>query len=51
VSILSAAVEPCSPSQFGISMITEVMTVRTMMAAISLGIGTPRIARHSIQGT
>jgi hypothetical protein len=32
-------------------MITEVMTVRTTIAAISLGIGTSRIARHSIQGT
>jgi hypothetical protein len=32
-------------------MITEVITVSTITAAISLGIGTPRIGRHSIQGT
>jgi hypothetical protein len=32
-------------------MITEVTTVRTMIAAISLGIGTPRIGRHSIQAS
>src|SRR3954469_3891680 len=44
VSILSAAVDPWLPFQFGISMITEVTTVRTSTAAISLGIGTPRIA-------
>src|SRR5829696_2580995 len=43
VSILPAAVDPCSPFQSGISMITEVMAVRTSTAAISLGIGTPRM--------
>jgi hypothetical protein len=32
-------------------MITEVTMVRTITAAISLGIGTPRIAGHCIQGT
>jgi hypothetical protein len=32
-------------------MITEVTMVRTITAAISLGIGTPRILRNSIQGT
>src|SRR5215203_3325410 len=42
VSILLAAVDACSPSQFGISMITEVTTVRTRIAAISLGRGRPR---------
>jgi hypothetical protein len=49
LSILPAAVDPSSPFQFGISMITEVTTVRTITAAISLGIGTPRIGRDSIQ--
>src|SRR3954453_10390937 len=42
VSILPAAVDACSPSQFGISMITEVTAVRTSIAAISLGRGRPR---------
>src|SRR5882757_9267456 len=51
VSILLAAVDACSPFQFGISMITEVTTVRTMIAAISLARGMPRIGRHSIQGS
>ena len=50
-SILGAAVEASSPFQFGISMITEVTTVSTITAAISLGMGTPRIGRHSIQAT
>ena len=31
----SAAVDACSPFQFGISMITEVTTVRTRTAATS----------------
>src|SRR5918996_3740574 len=51
VSIVPAAVEPWSPFQSGISMITEVTAVRTRTAAISLARGTPCIARHSIQGS
>ena len=50
-SIYGAAVESPGPFQFGISMITEVTTVRTMIAATSLGIGTPGIGRHSIQAS
>src|SRR5215207_38635 len=49
VSIVPAAVEPWSPFQSGISMITEVTVVRTRIAAISLPRGTPCIARNSIQ--
>src|SRR5918995_6498446 len=49
VSIVPAAVEPWSPFQSGISMITEVTTVRASTAAISLASGTPCIARDSIQ--
>ncbi len=48
VSILFAAVDAASPFQFGINMITEVTTVRTMTAAISFARGSPRIGRHSI---
>ena len=43
-----AAVEASSPFQFGISMITEVITVRTTTATISFAKGMPRIGRHSI---
>ena len=42
----SAAVEACSPFQFGISMITEVTTVSTSMIADELRVaGRPCIAR------
>src|SRR5215207_133562 len=41
VSILGAAVDPCSPFQSGISMITELTIVSKITAAISFPIGTP----------
>jgi hypothetical protein len=48
-SIFGAAVDASWPFQFGISMITEVITVSTTTAASSLAMGTPRIGPHSIQ--